>query len=84
MKEGMIFLEQKDSFMVEKTDWRNLLYPAEWGLRFFIAGALVWLIGQQWHDVIVTIAFYILGIGLIASFVLQMWVMKRNLHRIFP
>ncbi|WP_161485858.1 hypothetical protein [Methanoculleus horonobensis] len=46
--------------MSEQKNWRDLLYPAEWGFRFFITAALVWLIGREWHEPIAMAIFYAL------------------------
>ncbi len=32
--------------MDDSHNWRDLLYPGEWGFRFFITAALVWLVKQ--------------------------------------
>jgi membrane protein DedA with SNARE-associated domain len=55
--------------------WQSRLYPTEWGFRFFITGALVWLVGRQWHEPVAMATFYLLTIAVTVAFVIQVWVM---------
>lgn len=67
--------------MGDSHNWRDLLYPAEWGFRFFITTALVWLIGWQWHEPVAMAIFYALVVGVVLAFALQLHVLIAYIRR---
>jgi len=62
-------------------DWRDCLYPAEWGFRFFITAALVWLVGRQWHEPVAMTIFYVLTVGVLGALVMQVWMLVEFIRR---
>jgi len=54
--------------------WRDRLYPAEWGFRFFITATLVWMAGRWWHEPVAMVVFYLLTLGVLVAFAIQVWV----------
>ena len=65
------------------TTWRDLLYPAEWGFRFFIAAMLVALF-SQFATMGFVLFFYLMIIGCAVCLILQLriliLVMTRKIH----
>ena len=51
--------------------WRELLYPAEWGFRFFFAAVLVALV-FRFSTTESVFAFWVMGAGCAVCFLLQM------------
>ena len=62
-------------------NWRDLLYPGEWGFRFFITAALVWLVGRQWHEPVAIVIFYMLLVATIAALIMQVQELVRFIRR---
>ena len=54
-----------------------LLYPGVWGFRFFIASALVWLVGWQWHELLAMVIFYALTLGVLGALGVQVQVIVK-------
>ncbi|MDE4908968.1 hypothetical protein L0665_10150 [Methanogenium marinum] len=52
-------------------DWRELLYPAEWGFRFFIASMLVALV-SHFATMEFVLLFYLMTAGCAFCFLLQL------------
>ena len=67
--------------MDDSHNWQDLLYPGEWGFRFFIASGLVWLIGQELHNPIAAVVFYVLTVGVLSAFMMQVWVLAKFARR---
>ncbi len=67
--------------MDDSHNWRALLYPGEWGFRFFITAALVWLIGWQWHELVAMVIFYALTVGVFGALVVQVWMLVTFVRR---
>lgn len=67
--------------MDDSHNWRALLYPGEWGFRFFIAGALVWLFGQELREPIAAVVFYMLVIGVLGVCVAQVCVLAKFVRK---
>ncbi|KAF5067473.1 hypothetical protein DSECCO2_252840 [anaerobic digester metagenome] len=61
--------------MDDSYNWRDLLYPGEWGFKFFFAATLVWLIGRQWHEPVAMVIFYMLLVVTLATLLMQMQVL---------
>ncbi|KAF5072915.1 hypothetical protein DSECCO2_196980 [anaerobic digester metagenome] len=62
-------------------NWRDLLYPGEWGFRFFITAALIWLVGREWHEPLAMVLFYILWVATLGTLIMQMQVLVRFIRR---
>lgn len=62
-------------------DWGDLLYPAEWGFRFFITAALVWYVGREWYEPVAMALFYMLGVATLGTFIMQMQVLVGFIRR---
>ena len=67
--------------MDDSHNWRDLLYPGEWGFRFFITAALVWLVGRQWHEPVAMVIFYMLMLVTLATLVMQVQELARFIRR---
>lgn len=63
--------------MDDSNNWRDLLYPGEWGFRFFITAALVWLVGREWHEPLATVIFHALMLVVFGTFVMQVQVLAK-------
>lgn len=68
----------KDMSMVEQKNWRDLLYPGEWGFRFFVGALVVWLVGQELREPIAAVVFYALTLGVLGMSVMQVWVLVKS------
>lgn len=64
--------------MDDPHNWRDLLYPGEWGFRFFITAALVWLVGREWHEPVAMAIFYALTAGVLGALVIQVWTILKD------
>lgn len=64
--------------MDDPHNWRELLYPSEWGFRFLITAALIWLIGREWHEPVAMAIFYALTAGILGALVIQVWIIFKN------
>lgn len=60
--------------MDDSHNWQDLLYPGEWGFRFFTASGLIWLINQELHDPIAGVVFCVLTVGVLSTLIMQVWV----------
>jgi hypothetical protein len=58
--------------MDDSNNWRDLLYPAEWGFRCFTTASLVWLVGRERHEPVAMALFYMLGVVILGTFIMQM------------
>jgi len=67
--------------MDDSHNWRVLLYPSEWGFRFFITATLVWLVGREWHEPLAMVIFYALTVGVLGALVMQLRVLVGFIQR---